>query len=418
MISPYFSSQAVTLYTGDAIEVLDHLPDASADCVVTSPPYWGLRDYGTGTWSDGDPACKHSVSRGTNPLQRARPETPSLSPVPSAKRGAKPAVCRRCGAVREDRQYGLEATLEEYIDTLRRVFGRLHRVLADTGTVWLNLGDSYAATPPGRTADPTRASTLSGRAAAGRLRESVRRAGVDRTGQLPSKNLIGVPWQVAFALQADGWILRNAVVWHKPNAMPESVQDRLSCRYELIFLLVKQRYYYFDLDAIREPLARPEALDEGILVRGANKGHHAGVEATARRRGASVYGTAKYSDPAAFAERPPGAALRPTGRKHTAAHPRGKNPGDVWQMTTRPLRAAHYAAFPVGIPLRCIAAGCPPDGVVLDPFSGAATTGLAARQLGRSYTGIDLRADFHDIGLDRLGLPRPRAGSEREESAA
>ncbi|WP_337825156.1 site-specific DNA-methyltransferase [Amycolatopsis sp. A1MSW2902] len=144
------------------------------------------------------------------------------------------------------------------------------------------------------------------------------------------------------------------------------------------------------------------------MIGGANKGRQGGVGATARRRGHSVYG--KYRDTAPFAAKTPGDAMRPTGTKHDAAHLRGKNPGDVWSITTRPLREAHFAAFPVDLPLRCIAAGCPDGGVVLDPFSGAATTGLAARQLGRPYVGIDLNPQFHDIGLRRLGLSQHDTG--------
>jgi site-specific DNA-methyltransferase (cytosine-N4-specific) len=200
---------------------------------------------------------------------------------------------------------------------------------------------------------------------------------------MPSKNLVGMPWRVALALQADGWILRNAIVWHKPNAMPESVRDRVSARYELLFLFVKQARYWFDLDAIRVPLAQPRTPDRGTTP----LAEHTGV--------------GKYSDVTAFVRRPSG-AVRPTGQRHMATHPRGKNPGDVWSLPTRPLRAAHFATFPVDIPLRCIAAGCPPDGVVLDPFSGAATTGLAARQLGRSYLGVDLNPRFHDIAIPRM----------------
>jgi DNA modification methylase len=326
MVQRYFHDDAVTLYTGDATTTLAGLSAGSVDCVVTSPPYWGLRDYGTGYWHGGKPDCPHL----------AAVEHPGF-----------PQHCRRCGAFREDQQHGLEPTIDSYVDRLRGVFNEVRRVLVDTGTVWLNLGDSYAAGPPGRTSDPMRASTLSGATAAAPLRDSVRRAGLDRTRSIPRKNLIGMPWRVAFALQRDGWILRNAIVWHKPNAMPESVRDRLSNRYEMIFLLTKQQRYYFDLDPIREPLARP----------------------TARTK-----------------------------------NPRGKNPGDVWSISTRPLREAHFAAFPVDIPRRCIAAGCPEDGTVLDPFSGAATTGMAARELGRSYIGIDLNPAFHDIGLRRLGL--------------
>jgi len=372
-------------WTLGAVEVLRELPDTSVHCVVTSPPYWGLRDYGTARWVDGNPRCPHTAAAtGTARAHRERV-------------GHR---CQRCGARREDRQYGQESTPQDYVDRLRAVFGELRRVVVDTGTVWLNLGDSYAADPPGHTSDPMRASTLSGKTAAAPLRESVRAAGVKRARVLPRKNLLGMPWRVAFALQRDGWILRNAIVWNKPNAMPESVRDRLSTRYEMLFLLTKQQKYYFDLDAIREPLTRPEALGENIVV-GGNKGRHAGVDATARRRGSSVYG--KYTVSAPFTK-PPGAAMRPNGTRHGASHPRGKNPGDVWSISTRPLREAHFAAYPVDIPLRGIAAGCPANGVVLDPFSGAATTGLAARQFGRTYIGIDLNAEFHDIGLRRLGL--------------
>ncbi|MGC7097672.1 DNA-methyltransferase [Amycolatopsis lurida] len=375
----HYNDHGITLYTGDASAVLAGLPDGSVDCVVTSPPYWGLRDYGTVRWGGGDPACSHEVGCGD-----------------ASRR------CRRCGAHRADQQHGLEATSQDYVDRLRAVFGELSRVLVDTGTVWLNLGDSYAADPPGRTYDGMRASTLSGHTAAATLRESVRRASVRRSRVLPRKNLIGMPWRVAFALQADGWILRNAIVWHKPNAMPESVRDRVSNRYEMVFLLAKQQRYFFDLDPIREPLARPEAVAEGIVIGGKHKGRSGGIGATERRRGRSVYG--KYEQTAPFTGKRPGRTMRPTGTRHTAGNPRGRNPGDVWSITTRPLREAHFAAFPVDLPLRCIAAGCPEGGTVLDPFSGAATTGLAARRLGRAYIGIDLNPEFHDIGLRRLSL--------------
>ncbi|UJW29993.1 site-specific DNA-methyltransferase [Saccharothrix sp. AJ9571] len=394
MSQPYFQDDGITLYAGDATTVLSDLPNRSVHCVVTSPPYWGLRDYGTARWTGGNSACPHLavLDRGDN---AARAEHSSQQRPNSAK-------CRHCGARREDEQHGLEPSPQDYVDRLRGVFRELSRVLVDTGTVWLNLGDSYSAEPPGHVADGMRASTLSGRAAAATLRESVRRAGVHRTRALPRKNLVGMPWRVAFALQKDGWILRNAIVWHKPNAMPESVRDRLSNRYEMVFLLAKQQRYHFDLDPIREPLARPEALEEGSVIGGANKGRRAGVDATARRRGQSVYGKYHHRDP--FVSKEHGVAMVPTGARHAAAHPRGKNPGDVWSITTRPLREAHFAAFPIDLPLRCIAAGCPDGGTVLDPFSGAATTGLAARQLGRSYIGIELSPEFHDIGLRRLGL--------------
>lgn len=412
----YYHDDTVTLVAGDATASLAAMPDASADCVVTSPPYWGLRDYGTGHWVGGNPDCPH-LTPAPHPGTPASSTQLTARPDSAIRRDCQPQRCRRCGAHRQDHQHGLEPTVEAYIDRLRGVFAELRRVLVNTSTVWLNLGDSYSSDPPSRTRDPMRASTLSGAAAAGTLRDSIRRADVHRTRTIPRKNLIGMPWRVAFALQRDGWILRNAIVWHKPNAMPESVRDRLSNRYEMLFLLTKQQRYYFDLDAIRQPLAKPAALNDTSVIGGANKGRHGGIGATARRRGHSTYG--KYDTHEPFAGKSPGDAMRPTGTQHSAGNPRGKNPGDVWSISTRPLREAHFAAFPVDIPLRCIAAGCPEGGVVLDPFSGAATTGLAARQLGRSYVGIDLNPEFHDIGLRRLGLqPGQRRAARRRASGA
>ncbi len=390
----YYTDPHLTLHTGDAIDVLSELPEDSVHCVVTSPPYWTLRDYGTATWTGGATHCAHSAGPSDN-----------VTASPTHRR-RNPHSCLRCGATHHDRQYGQEATPEDYVNTLRAVFTQLRRVLVNTGTVWLNLGDSYSATPAGRAKNAIRATTLPGV-----TMTELFGSAVNRTRTLPRKNLWGMPWRVAFALQADGWILRNAIVWHKPNAMPEPVRDRLSTRYEMLFLFTAQQRYWFDLDAIREPLARPEALGQGIVSGGSRKGCHAGVDSTTHRRGHSTYG--KYSTAEAFTPRPHGSAIGPTGRRHTAAHPRGRNPGDVWSIPTRPLREAHFAAFPIDIPLRCITAGCPPSGTVLDPFSGAATTGLAARQLHRTYIGIDLNPEFHAIGLRRFGLDVGPAHGER-----
>jgi DNA modification methylase len=363
MINPYYSGERFTLYTGDTIEVLSELPSRCVHCVVTSPPYWGLRDYGTGTWTGGHPTCRHSTGRGSN---TPHTKNPTLNyPASPAHRGGDPRTCRRCGAVREDRQYGLEATPEDYVTSLRAVFAHLHRVLADTGTVWLNLGDCYSTQPP----TPS----------------------TDRAPTLPRKNLLGMPWRVALALQQDRWILRNAIVWHKPNAMPESVRDRLSRRYEMLFLLVKQPHYWFNLDPIRESPTHPTTPST------THKTPH--TKTRTRHHPDSACG--KYANTTAFGRGPHGSAIRP-GHKHTATHPQGRNPGDIWSINTRPLRAAHFAAFPIDIPLRAITAGCPPGGTVLDPFSGAGTTGLAAHHLAHPYIGIDLNPTFHDITLTRL----------------
>ncbi|GGK36489.1 methyltransferase [Pilimelia terevasa] len=323
------------LLRGDAVQVLAAMPPASVDCVVTSPPYWGLRDY--------------------------------------APTGSQP------GEV----PYGLEPNVDEYVDRLVAVFAQIRRVLKPDGTAWLNLGDGYTAadrhTPP----------------VVGKEGEEGKR--------LPAKNLVGVPWRTALALQSDGWWIRNAIVWAKTNPMPESVRDRLSCTYEMFFLLTASARYWFDLDPIRQPLLRPEAADGSRVFGGSRKGATGGIGATARRRGASKYSVGSVMPRAGAVN------LAPTGSRHTAAHPRGKNPGDVWLLATRPYRGAHVAPFPVDLPMRAIAAGCPPGGMVLDPFSGAGTTGLAALQLGRSYVGIDTVGAYHDEALLRLRphLPDP-----------
>ncbi|NBE94521.1 site-specific DNA-methyltransferase [Nonomuraea sp. KC401] len=325
MRQPYWHDDQAAIYHGDARQVRSEMPAGSVDCIVTSPPYWGLRHY-----------C--------------------------------------------DGQYGQEPTVEAYVENLRSAFAEVRRVLADEGTCWLNLGDLYAANSDGcaRGADFNPRQPL--------VRPKARRS-------VPPKNLIGMPWRVAFALQEDGWILRNAIVWHKPNAMPQSVRDRLSNRYELIFLLVKQRRYGFDLDPIRQPYTgdRP-------ITRRSRSGGTKPNSITTPWPPPGKYGTTGQD----AAGPRHGAAMRPTGERHTACHPGGRNPGDVWSIPTRPLKAAHFAAFPIDIPLRAIAVGCRPGGKVLDPFMGSGTTGIAARQLGRTFAGIELNAAYCDLARTRF----------------
>jgi DNA modification methylase len=306
-----------TLYVGDARMVLAGMPDRSANCIVTSPPYWGKRDYGVAG------------------------------------------------------QYGHENSPSAYVATMRDVFREARRVLADDGTCWLNLGDSYSASSGGATGMHAY------------LGEHIT---THRATGIHAKNLLGLPWRVAFALQDDGWILRNAVIWHKPNAMPESVRDRLSCRHELVFLFAKQPAYWFDLDPIRVPHAASTRYEQreprtrppghpGSRTRPPKYGPGTREVTTARRYG---------------------------GRRHTRGHPHGRNPGDVWPIPTRPYKGPHFAAYPIDLPLRCIAAGCRPGGTVLDPFAGSGTTGLAAIQLGRKFTGIDLSPEFARLAAERL----------------
>jgi len=308
MSEPYYSDEHVTLWHGDALDVLRGLPDGSVGCCVTSPPYFGLRDYGV------------------------------------------------------DGQLGAESSPAEYVEAMRAVFAEVRRVLADDGTLWLNLGDSYYS---GRGA-PTKPD----------LKNQARRPGVrslDKGGAdwAKPKDLLGIPWRVAFALQDDGWILRNSIIWHKPNAMPESITDRLSTRHENVFMLSKSRRYWFDLDPIRE---RAETADRP----GPRRSYAPG--ATGSMDGAEHRGMAG-----------PFAGL-PLNEK-------GKNPGDVWSIPTQPFPGAHFAVFPSALAERCILAGCKPGGVVLDPFSGSGTTGMAAAKHGRRYVGIDLNAEYLDLSL-------------------
>ena len=317
MTKPYYQDDHVTLYHGDSLATLRQLDSASVDCCVTSPPYYGLRDYG------------------------------------------------------QAGQYGLEESPAQYVETIRALFSEVRRVLADDGTLWLNLGDSYAA--------GSRSSYASTGKAAGRV-------GASRpTSNLPGKNLLGIPWRVAFALQDDGWILRNEIIWAKPNAMPESVTDRLSNRHEHLFMFSKSPRYWFDLDPIREPVVT-ERAQELSWARDSKEADVPG-QSMRQHRSARTHGKAES------------AALAPTGKRHDTQCPRGKNPGDVWMIPTQPFSEAHFATMPPALAELCIQAGCKPGGVVLDPFSGSGTTGLAASRHGRRYVGIDLNSEYLDLSL-------------------
>ncbi|NJP27204.1 site-specific DNA-methyltransferase [Microbispora sp. SCL1-1] len=328
MRAPYWRDDHATLHLGDARDVLSEMPDRSVDCLVTSPPCYGLRDH-----------C---------------PE-----------------------------EYGQESTPDEYVDNLRATFAEARRVLADDGTCWLNLGDVYAAHSGGY----ARGVDYNQRQPVVRPRPRL---------VVPPKNLLGMPWRVAFALQQDGWILRNAIVWSKPNTMPQSVLDRLSTRYELIFLLVKQRFYWFDLDAIREQYTGDRSLSR--------RSRRGGMKPNAIQTPWPPVATPESASPLH------GTGSRPNHRAIDAANSNGRNPGDVWTISTRPYRGAHFAPFPIDIPLRAIAAGCRPGGTVLDPFSGAATTALAARQLGRQFIGIELNAGYCKLAVARIREASAAAG--------
>jgi DNA modification methylase len=298
---------------------------------------------------------------------------------------------------------GLEPDPTSFVAHLRLVFSELRRVLADHGTLWLNLGDSYAGSwgNQGHTLERSDFHT--------KYRDADALPARTRTGsRCPDgpgpKNLYGIPWRTAFALQEDGWTLRNAITWTKPNSMPESVHDRLASRCEMVFLFTKQPRYSFDLDAIRQPPRRPQTLDEGVVSRAATP---------APGRGRRVH----TQHPEARPPRSnPQTNCGPTGSGHTNTHPNGRNPGDfwdvdtdcaddalpdsfAWSIPTQPFPEAHVAVMPVKLAERCVRAGCKPAGTVLDPFSGSGTTGLAASRLGRKYLGVDLNREYLDLSL-------------------
>ncbi|MCF3939950.1 DNA-methyltransferase [Gordonia tangerina] len=323
MTEPYYQDDTATLHLGDSLRIGRQLESESVNCIVTSPPYFGLRDYG------------------------------------------------------EPGQYGLEESPAEYVETMRALFAELRRVLADDGTLWLNLGDSYYS---GK-GSPTQPD----------LKNEARRPS-DRVLDNPGaewakpKSLLGIPWRVALALQNDGWILRNEVIWSKPNGMPESITDRLSKRHEHVFMFAKSARYWFDLDPIREPCSTLDPSDPSYRANGKSD----------RRRKSHAVPPSQS----------PQTNMIPTGTRHSSQFELGRNPGDVWSIPTTPFPGAHFAVMPLALAERCIQAGCKPDGTVLDPFSGSGTTGLAAARHGRRYVGIDLSREYLDLSL-RTRLSEP-----------
>lgn len=256
-ISPYWTTTdklMVRLYHGDAIKILRKLSSESVQCIVTSPPYWGLRDYQTGTWIGGDQNCDHlptdewlfshsnaNSSLGDNTTQKAA----------AVNRWYKAdGSCRRCSANRIDKQIGSEKTPDEFVAKMVEIFREIRRVLRDDGTVWLNLGDSYAS-GVGETGRNDSDLDI-GRHSLGRQADLRADRRNDQKSRLKPGNLVGIPWRVALALQADGWILRQDIIWSKPSPMPESVKNRCTKAHEYIFLFTKSMCYYYDAEAIKK----------------------------------------------------------------------------------------------------------------------------------------------------------------------
>jgi DNA modification methylase len=310
-----------TIYNTNCLPGLKLLPGNSVDCCVTSPPYFKMRDYGvTG-------------------------------------------------------QIGLENTLEQYIERLVEVFMEVYRVLKPCGTLWLNIGDSYNGSGKnnGNTCPPEWKQRTN---AASHATEPTFVKGLKR------KDLTGVPWMLAFALRERGWYLRQDIIWHKPNPMPESVKDRCTKSHEYLFLLAKSAKYYFDVAAIREPqspnthLRYSKAVENGTAPVPPAKLH----TKEADRPGYRDY--RKY-----------------TPKTHLDT---GRNKRDVWTVCSRPEKEAHFAVFPEKLIIDCIKAGCPEGGTVLDPFMGSGTTAVVARKLNRNYIGFELNPDYIKIANRKL----------------
>ena len=348
---PYLSDPDFTLWHGDARELLAQLEPESVDCCATSPPFYGLRDYGTGTWEGGDEGCDHltsSVSRG----QRAD-RTFTQDPANIDREN-----CRKCGARRVDRQIGLEATPEQWCEQLVRVFAGVRRVLKPTGTLWIECGDSYAAGGTGRNdGDRMGSGGFGGPPALSQWRGT--KATARRACDHKPKDLLGQPWLLAFALRQDGWYLRQAIIWAKPNAMPESVRDRCTNAHSYVFLLSRQPRYWFDADAIAEP---------------ASENTHA------------RYAQAR--------ETPKGREGHNGWDESTNGYVSSKNARSVWTIPTSSYPEAHFATWPEALVERIVKAGCPEGGVILDPFMGSGTTALVARRLGRKAIGIELNERY------------------------
>jgi DNA modification methylase len=353
---------------GDALARLREMADGSVQCCVTSPPYWGLRDYGTARWEGGEVSCTH-----TRPTSAASVASSTLEggkrTTAQQQEGWKNGACGLCGAVRVDSQLGLEPTPEAYVAAMVSVFREVRRVLRKDGTLWLNLGDSYVANGSGQVPQ-TECHVGSGLAGPNR----------DGMTRLAPKNLFGIPWRVAFALQADGWWLRSDIIWAKPNPMPESVRDRPTRSHEYLFLLTKSARYYYDADAIAEP-----SIHAGRVVEydGTQKNCAAGDDVNDRRTLIGANGAARIEVAAT------------------------RNARSVWTIATHPYPEAHFATFPPEIPRRCILAGSRPGDLVLDPFAGAGTTLLVSDRLGRNGIGIELNPDYCALARRRIAEDAP-----------
>jgi len=377
---------------GDCKEKLKLLPDKSVRCCVTSPPYFGLRDYGTATWEGGDASCDHKGA----PMRTKANINKNCGTGDDVKNGEDNEFfknsCAKCGAKRIDDQIGLEETPEQYIANLVGVFEEVKRVLTDDGTLWINIGDSYASMAGGYDLTGSRGANAV-------ISKNTQAAVLSRKKRRPyegikQKDLIGIPWMLAFALRAAGWYLRQDIIWAKPNPMPESVTDRCTKSHEYIFLLSKSMRYYYDAESIRQemPESSIKRLSQNIDSQsGSNRvpGKTNGpMKAVSRKRG--------------HVRPHNGFNNKWDSMTKEEQHAAGANKRSVWTVTTKPYSEAHFATFPPELIVDCIKAGSEEGDIVLDPFSGAGTTAMVAKKLNRNFVVIELNPKYINISKRRL----------------
>ena len=371
----------VRIIQGDCREVLATLPAASVQCCVTSPPYFGLRDYGhTG-------------------------------------------------------QIGLEQTPAEYVEQMVQVFREVRRVLADDGTLWLNIGDSYARDPGKGGSGPGGKNIAYGDSYtdAARVRSEAKGSSDGKVGRgdrapvrvggagIKQKDLIGIPWMVAFALRADGWYLRQDIIWHKPNPMPESVRDRCTKAHEYLFLLSKSDRYYCDMKAIAEPAISEQPSGNGFAGRQGGAGHlpMSGGNGTAERWiPASMRNS--FARATKYTEGAHGTTPQHRPDREPVHYAGTRNRRSVWTVATKPYKGAHFATFPPDLIEPCILAGAPRGGLVLDPFTGSGTTAAVATLHGRHFVGCELNAAYIELARQRIAsvsTAKPKKAQKRRQSA-
>jgi DNA modification methylase len=392
------------VYNIDCLKGLRTLDENSVDMCVTSPPYYALRDYGTGRWEGGDPNCPHyrtsKFSELTATGHKAMGEKGQAVGDAIYK-----SVCPLCGAVRVDEQIGLEETPEEYIDKLTEVFVEVYRVLKPEGTLWLNIGDSYWGGGWRNAAFNENSGEIQKHSKGTHCGETMP-ACKGKVGEYKPKDLIGIPWMLAFSLRRAGWYLRQDIIWHKPNPMPESVTDRCTKSHEYLFLLSKSQKYYYDNESIMEPVSDQQRLNyqSGSRKFGINADRNDNDMGERSKdwqpkmrygSGSKTNRTHEQGYAGAGGHRDNSGGFDSEIKTKDGEFVRNKR--DVWSVNVKPDTVAHFATYPEDLIKPCILAGCPREGIVLDPFMGSGTTARVARMLNRHFVGFELNPEYCKI---------------------